>query len=268
MQIIDAQIHLWTNDQAPPHHWRAPYTIEDAVRDMTEAGVAGAVNHPPSWDAASNDYAVEASRLHPEKFATLGWFPLDGTADASVVDRWLAKPGMRGLRFMMATPELGQMLETGKLDWLWDAAHQREAAVGLFVTPQQLPVVGEIAGRFPRMRLLIDHLAVLPFVKLPDAAAHWDELLGLSRHSNIAIKATAVPSMATDEYPFPSTHDLLRRAFDAYGARRMFWGSDITRLRCSWRQCVELFTEELPWLRGDDLESVMGRGVCDWIGWR
>jgi hypothetical protein len=30
----------------------------------------------------------------------------------------------------------------------------------------------------------------------------------------------------------------------------MFWGTDITRMPCSWRQCVTLFTEELPWLKG------------------
>ena len=28
-----------------------------------------------------------------------------------------------------------------------------------------------------------------------------------------------------------------------------------------------MFTEELPWLAGDDLAWVMGRGVCEWIGW-
>ena len=29
-----------------------------------------------------------------------------------------------------------------------------------------------------------------------------------------------------------------------------------------------MFTEELPWLKGEDLEWVMGRGVCEWIGWK
>jgi L-fuconolactonase len=29
-----------------------------------------------------------------------------------------------------------------------------------------------------------------------------------------------------------------------------------------------MFTKEMPWLKGDDLEWVMGRGICDWIGWR
>jgi hypothetical protein len=29
-----------------------------------------------------------------------------------------------------------------------------------------------------------------------------------------------------------------------------------------------MFTEELPWLKGRDLDLVMGEAVCDWIGWK
>ena len=29
-----------------------------------------------------------------------------------------------------------------------------------------------------------------------------------------------------------------------------------------------MFTEELPWLGGQDLDWVMGRGISEWIGWR
>ena len=47
----------------------------------------------------------------------------------------------------------------------------------------------------------------------------------------------------------------------------MFWGTDITRMHCTYRQCITLFTEELPWLKGQDLEKVMGRGLAKWIGW-
>jgi hypothetical protein len=35
----------------------------------------------------------------------------------------------------------------------------------------------------------------------------------------------------------------------------------------SYRECVNLFTEELPWLESDDLEWVIGREVCEWLGW-
>jgi hypothetical protein len=29
-----------------------------------------------------------------------------------------------------------------------------------------------------------------------------------------------------------------------------------------------MFTEELPWLQGHDLELVMGEAFCNWLGWR
>ena len=45
----------------------------------------------------------------------------------------------------------------------------------------------------------------------------------------------------------------------------MFWGTDITRMPCAWRQCVTLFTEELPWLSPKDQELVMGRALCTWL---
>jgi hypothetical protein len=28
-----------------------------------------------------------------------------------------------------------------------------------------------------------------------------------------------------------------------------------------------MFTEELPWLKGRDLELVMGEALCAWWGW-
>lgn len=267
MKITDAQIHLWTNDQAPPHHWRAPNPIDKALADMKEAGVDAVINHPATWDPGSNDYGVEASMRHPDKFATLGWFPLDETANESRVEEWLAKPGMLGLRFILALPENSERFETDALDWLWSAANERSVPVGVFVLPGQLSRLGEIATRFPNVRFLIDHLSVFPHVSLPEAAAHFDALTDLARFSNIGVKATAVPSMSNKSFPFGDTHALLRRIFDAYGAERMFWGSDITRLRCSWRECVQQFTDELSWLKGRDLELVMGQAVRNWIGW-
>lgn len=267
MQITDAQIHLWNSASAPTHHWRAPYTVERALAEMDEAGVDRAVNCPALWDPNANDYAVQAALAHPDRFATMGWFPLDGPADESLVDTWMAKPGMRGLRFVLFAPQAGDLLASAALDWLWSAANRRQLPVGLMVMPQHLHLVGEIAARFPEMRLLMDHLAISPFEKLPHAADQLDALLDLARFPNVAVKATGVPSMATDDYPFQSTHAILRRTFDAFGAERTFWGTDITRLHCSWAECVSMFVDELPWLQGRDLELVMGQGVANWIGW-
>ncbi|MFZ2503104.1 MAG: amidohydrolase family protein [Nocardioides sp.] len=268
MEIIDAQIHLWNGPDAPPHHWRAPFTIERAVAKMDEAGVDRSVNCPAIWDDAANDYAIEAVRRHPDRFATMGWFPLTGGPEPDKVTEWMEKPGMLGLRFMLYAPEAGPLLSSDALDWLWQAADEQELPVALMVMPEHLPLIDPVAARHPGMRLLLDHLAVNPFVEVPEAVAHLDQLLALAENPNVAVKATGIPSMAADGYPFESTHDALHQTFDVFGPQRFFWGSDISRLHCTWAECITTFTEHLPWLAGDELELVMGRGLARWIGWQ
>jgi predicted TIM-barrel fold metal-dependent hydrolase len=69
------------------------------------------------------------------------------------------------------------------------------------------------------------------------AYRHLDQLIALAKHPNVAVKATGQAGYATDAYPFSSIHDALHRVFDAFGPQRMFWGTDITRMHCTWRQC-------------------------------
>jgi predicted TIM-barrel fold metal-dependent hydrolase len=83
----------------------------------------------------------------------------------------------------------------------------------------------------------------------------------------VAVKATGAPAYATDAYPYRSIHGYLEKIFDAFGPRRFFWGTDITKMPCSWRQCVTLFTEELNWLPEKDKPLVMGQALRDFLGW-
>jgi hypothetical protein len=137
----------------------------------------------------------------------------------------------------------------------------------MLATAMFLPVVGQTAERHPRLKLIVDHMGVLHASSGEATYRFQPELLGLLNNRNIAVKATGQAGCAEDDYPFRSLHPHLHRCFDAFGPERMFRGTDITCMRCSWRQCVTLFTEELPWLNGRDLELVMGEAVSNWLGW-
>ena len=62
-------------------------------------------------------------------------------------------------------------------------------------------------------------------------------------------------------------HTYLQKIYDAFGPDRMFWGTDISKMPCSWRECVTMFTEELDWLGEADRQLVMGEAICAWWGW-
>jgi len=92
-------------------------------------------------------------------------------------------------------------------------------------------------------------------------------MLALAKYPNVAVKLSGAPSYSSEPYPYRNIHKYIRQIVDAFGSHRCFWGTDITRMPCSYRQCVTMFTEELPWLQGRDKELVMGDAICDWLGW-
>ena len=49
--------------------------------------------------------------------------------------------------------------------------------------------------------------------------------------------------------------------------RRMFWGTDLSKLSCTYRQAVTMITEEIDWMSPDDKAWIMGLAVCQWTGW-
>ena len=267
MKIIDAQVHIWSS--GIPNGIHRPvsvFTAEALLAEMAEAGVDGALLHPPSWDPLSNEMAVKAVQNYPRKFATMGWFSLKVPDNRGLIDTWKQRPGMLGLRWALVLPSQATWHEDGTMDWVWPAAERAGTPIAT-MAGRFLPKFREIAERHPHLRLIIDHLGLVRSAKDEAAFGTLEELLTLAKLPNVAIKATGAPGYSTHEYPFRNLHDGLHRIFDAYGPDRFFWGTDITRMPCSYRQCVTMFTEELPWLRGRDLEQVMGRGVANWIGW-
>jgi predicted TIM-barrel fold metal-dependent hydrolase len=273
MLIVDSQIHIWRNGKMSAHHRQVPtYSIDDALAEMAGAGVDCAVIHPPSsLGEAVNAYAVEAVRRHPDKFCILGHFDLQSPDREQIVQHWRERPGMLGFRFTFNQPHEKSWWTDGSLDWFWKACEEEDLRVGLLAGGSNLAALAKIAERHPRLKVHIDHLGRGGGghgQKDDTAFANLGEMLALAKYPNIAVKMSGAPSYSSDAYPYRSIHRYLQQIFDAFGPDRCFWGTDITRMPCSYRQCVTLFTEELPWLKGRDLERVMGGAVVDWLGWR
>ncbi len=213
--------------------------------------------------------AFAAVRDYPGRFAIMGSFPLDQPENQSRVATWRSQLGMLGLRYGFLQDPMRSWIEDATLDWLWAAAEQAGVPIAMLAT-DSLRAIGQIAERHPGLRLTIDHLGGRGgTTTLKDAAAmtHIPELLALAKHPNVGVKVTGAPGYSSEAYPFPAMHTYVRQIYDAFGSERMFWGTDITKMPCSWRQCVTMFTEELPWLSESDKELIMGRAICAWWGW-
>ncbi len=214
--------------------------------------------------------AIAAVRNYPGRFAIMGSLPLDAPDSGSRIAGWRQEPGMLGLRYNFLRDEARQSLHNGELDWLWSAAESAGVPIAALAT-DSLAVLGGIAERHPGLRLTIDHLGGRGGnTTLKDAAAmtHLPDLLALAKLPNVAVKATGAPGYSSEAYPFPAMQIFLHQIYDAFGPNRMFWGTDITKMTCSWRQCVAMFAEELPWLCDADKQLIMGDALCAWWGWQ
>ena len=233
---------------------------------MDLAGVSRMVLVPPSWEGDRNDAALEAARAYPDRFGVMGRLALGDPASRALVADWRKQPGMLGMRFTFHNEHYRHFLTDGTADWLWPAAEK--AGVPLMVlVPGALDHLDRIAGQHPGLKLVIDHVGIAVRGKAPQVFDELPKVLALAKHPNIAVKASGMPSLSAQSYPFPDLHGAIRSMVDAFGPRRVFWGTDLTRMPCTYYECITLFTHHLPWLKGEDLEWVMGRGVCEWLGW-
>jgi len=274
MLIADAQVHIWAAS-TPERPWPAryaphrpePFGEADLVREMDAAGVHRCVLVPPSWEGDRNDLSLAAAARHPQRFAVMGRLDTDAPDALDQISRWRSAPGMLGLRFTFSKPLMRGPLVEGRIDWMWAAVEKAGLPVMVILRHEDMHHIDRVAERHPGLRLVIDHLGLTSGTYDDEAFARFDRLLALAGRPNVAVKASALPCYTRDTYPYRSVHGHLRRVYDAFGPRRMFWGTDLTRLPCTYRQAITMFTEELPWLGAEDRTWIMGRGLCEWLGW-
>lgn len=275
MLIVDSQVHIWGADtparpwpQRHPPHGPVPLGADELLREMDAAGVDRVVIVPPSWEGDRNDLATEAALAHPGRFATMGRIDPQAPESRGMLAAWRRQPGMLGLRFTFHTPILMPLLTDGHMDWLWAEAEKHGVPIYVLVPHAFVHLIDEVAQRYPGLKLVMDHLALTGKIKGEEAFKDFDQLLAIAKRPNVAAKVSALPYFSTDKYPYRSLHGYIRRAYDAFGPQRLFWGTDLSRSPIPYRQNITLFTEEIPWLGAADKEWIMGRGVCEWLAWK
>ena len=271
--IIDSQVHVWpaeTPDRpwfSKESHLYQPFGYEDLLVEMKAAGVDRAVLIPPGREGDRIDFVLEGTAKHSDRFAAMGRIPLQDPNTAKLLPEWKSQRGMLGIRLSFQKGHNQPWLIDGTADWFWPVAEKFDIPVMVFA-PGMNDALREIAISHPKLRIVIDHMG-LAREKDDAAIAVIERTAAMAECPNVYVKVTSVPFYSTEPYPHRNLHATLRRLIGAFGPRRSFWGTDLTRIRTSgtYRQFVTLFTEELTFLLADDLDWVMGRGVAECLRW-
>jgi L-fuconolactonase len=266
--ITDAQVHVW-RPESPDRPWspggaayahRPSFRVAELLAAMDGAGVDRAVIVPPGWEGDRNDYALDCARAHPSRLAVM--IRVDVTRPDALPD--LNAPGIVGVRLTFTRGAARAWLDDGTADWLWPILEERGVPLAIYASGN-LAAVRRIATRHPELRIMVDHAGLPLGARGPTLDV--TESVALAAFSNVALKATSLPSYATDGFPYRSLHEPIGRLLDAYGPHRVFWGSDLTRLTGSYASSVDLFRTALP-LADTDRSLILGEGLTEWLGGR
>jgi predicted TIM-barrel fold metal-dependent hydrolase len=276
MVITDSGVHIW-RAATPERPWmpgrtahlETPIGYEDLSRMMAEAGVDRAILVPPSWEGDRADYSLEAVAKYPKKFAVMGRIPLDKPEGRQMIETWKDQPGMLGVRLTFHHEWDKDWIKNGVADWFWPAAQRLNIPV-MMNAPTVLPEVGQVAARYPDLKIIIDHMGRTRGMRDETLYHGLDNTIALAKYPNVHVKLTLIPECSTDNYPYRNIQPAVRRLVDAFSPRRSFWGTDLSvmlsRSTCTYRQAVTLFTEEMGYSETDQ-EWILGRGLAECLPW-
>jgi L-fuconolactonase len=204
-----------------------PTTYPMMIAAMDEAGVdKAALVHASTAYGYDNTYVAEAVAAHPERFT--GVYSVDVLAfDAVDKMRYWMRRGMSGLRLFTTGSTM-----PGQATWFadprtypaWDFVGEAGLPVCMQMTPQGFPQLRELMQRFPKVRVILDHLARPQLVDGPPFAADHD-FFAFADNPNVFLKATPLNYMRAD-WGKATPESFFGALVSAFGAQRMAWGSN------------------------------------------
>ena len=138
MFIVDSQVHIW-KEETPDRPWikgarermvlnghrLEPFSYQECIKLMDEAGVNRALILPPSWEGDRIDYALEACEACPDRFGVMARIPLKKPNEAKAMLRdWKQIPDIKGIRLTFHRPQDRNWMIDGTADWYWPFAEE------------------------------------------------------------------------------------------------------------------------------------------------
>jgi L-fuconolactonase len=288
MAVIDAQIHAFYSDR-PSRPWVPEFRPQYIPDRPSYLQHAGQTNSPDMVLAEMADVQVDASLLVP-----VGMYGTSVELELDATERHPDHFRVAGLIDHLA-PDLGEDLEASRARGLvgvrilemrepervargeFDDALGLCADLGLVVMLSlRHPLDARLVALFERYAgvfFLIDHLGtgyappILGF-RPEKPFEHLDAVLDLARYPNIGLKLTGAPSLSVEPYPFKDIWQPVVRLIEAFGAERVYWGSDYSRTAAlhSYHE-GRYYLADIPGLSPEQLALVYGEALANQLGW-
>jgi predicted TIM-barrel fold metal-dependent hydrolase len=262
--VVNAAEHAWViHDPAfridldvascPNHPPRSEYAIEHIKSEMKIHGIDKVVISHVCYYGKNNAYTSFCVQSDPDNIAGIGLlvgyrlFSPDDPRNPDRLEQAITGDGLVGLRLSPIYDPKVQWLNDPVSFPLWKKAEELGAVFNIFLAPHQIGQVADMAARFPGVRIVIDHLAMID-ITAPDDAG-FSDLLALSKYENVFVR-TSLHNPSRECIPYRDVWPFLERIYQTFGPERLLYANFHELL---------IMKDLIPFFTAHDKEWILGK---------
>jgi predicted TIM-barrel fold metal-dependent hydrolase len=237
-----------------------PVSTEQMIVAMDKAGVAkSAIVQASTCYGHDNSYVADAVAAHPDRFT--GVFSVDVMApDAPERMRHWVGRGLAGMRLFTigsTMPDQASWLDDPKTYPAWETAGELGLSICLQMSAKAFPQMIKMTERFPKVRIILDHMA-RPVLQDGPPYAAADSLFELARYPSVYLKLTP-RSFIESRNGKATPETFFARLVATFGAQRLAWGSNYPSSEGSLPELLALAKSSLASLAQADQDWIFGK---------
>jgi L-fucono-1,5-lactonase len=272
--MLDAHQHFWKYD-ARQYPWIQPewairrdFLPADLQPLLARTGLGGSIAVQARQSLEESRWLLQLANQYPFVQGVVGWVDLQAERVEEQLAELSRRPRFVGVRHVVQDERDDRFLLRPQFRRGLAKLRQFDLTCDMLIVPRQLPAAIELAGEFPDQPFVLDHLAK-PLIR--DAVMNpWrEQIRELARWPNVSCKVSGMVTEAKwKEWRSDDFRPYLDVVFEAFGARRLMYGSDwpVCTLAASYEQVFGLVDEYTRAMSVAEREAFLGGNAARFYG--
>jgi L-fuconolactonase len=237
-----------------------PVSVEQMIAAMDRAGIAkSALVQASTCYGHDNSYIADAVAACPNRFT--GVFSVDVLAlDAPEKIRYWVSRMLTGMRLFTAgstMPNQADWVDDPRSFPAWECAGELRIPVCMQMTMKALPQLIRMLERFPKVRVILDHLAKPTLSDGPPYTGATD-VFRLTDYKNLYLKLT--PRTVAEAQNGKASHaTFFPLLVSKFGASRIAWGSNYPASEGTLPELLKVSQTALSVLSAEDRDWIFAK---------